>query len=100
VYENADAAQRGSGATIWILAESSGNVIAGTVVPPAGDTTTTRSRARLENGPYSFAETVRLFPQTAVARRGLEFALIRSRMVLQSDTVTAVWAQLLSESSQ
>jgi hypothetical protein len=88
-YENAQAAEKGSGATIWMLAESTGNVIASAVVPPDSETMANRSRAAFPpRDGYSFEATVRQFPQIPVQRRGLEFTLITRKVVIQADTVT------------
>jgi len=99
-YENAGRARQQRRATIWILAESTGDVVA-TLVESPNSAATVRD-SLLSTGAsdqYSFEETARRFPRVPIGRRGLEFTQI-TRMVIDADTITTVWAQLLAERSR
>ncbi|MEP6496188.1 MAG: M56 family metallopeptidase [bacterium] len=83
VYEHAQATQRRSGATVWILSDSSGRIIGGTV------------NAATPSEPMTVHQLAQLFPQAPLSR-GMDFVLIRRGLLLHTDTVTAVWAQTVS----
>lgn len=94
-YQNADASLRGSGATVWLLAESTGDFVASAVLPPGTDPT-----GDGESRPFGFYATLRQFPQATVGIRGLDFTLVRPELVLQSDTVRLVWTQMMAARSR